>query len=65
MWIITICAVLSGLVVYGTYWFCDPQKNGNIKSKDEIVTHFVQEHLSAHPGLTGLFIAGLLSGALR
>ena len=65
MWIITIVSILSGLVVYATYWFCDPKLGGSIQEKDEIITHFVTEHLSANQGLTGLFIAGLLSGALR
>ena len=56
---------MAGLVVYSAYWACDPKLNKSIKTKDAIVTFFVEEHLSAYQGLAGLFIAGLLSGALR
>ena len=56
---------MAGLVVYSAYWACDPKLNKSIQTKDAIVTFFVEEHLSAYQGLAGLFIAGLLSGALR
>ena len=36
-----------------------------IEKKDELVTLFVLEHLVDFPGVPGIFIASLLSGALR
>ena len=65
MWAVVIGTILSGLAVYAVYWDCDPKLRGLIHKKDELVTYFVEEHLSAYQGLSGLFIAGLLGGALR
>ena len=65
MWVVVIGTILSGLAVYAVYWDCDPKLSGSILKKDELITYFVQEHLSIFQGLLGLFIAGLLGGALR
>ena len=65
MWVVVIGTILSGLAVYAVYWDCDPKLTGLIQKKDELVTFFVEEHLSVYQGLSGLFIAGLLGGALR
>ena len=65
MWIVVIGTILSGLAVYAVYWDCDPKLKGLIHKKDELITFFVEEHLSKYQGLLGLFIAGLLGGALR
>ena len=65
MWIVVIGTILSGLAVYAVYWDCDPKLTGLIHKKDELLTYFVKDHLTVHQGLSGLFIAGLLGGALR
>ena len=65
MWVVVIGAILSGLAVYAVYWDCDPKLTGLTQKKDELVTFFVIEHLSVYQGLSGLFIAGLVGGALR
>ena len=58
-------AILAGLVVYANYWSCDPKARGIIEKKDELPTLFVMEHLASFYGLPGVFMASLLSGALR
>ena len=65
MWVVVVGTILSGLAVYAVYWDCDPKLKGLIQKKDELITYFVKDHLSVHQGLSGLFIAGLLGGALR
>ena len=65
MWLVVIGTILCGMVVYAVYWDCDPKLKDHIEKKDELITYFVQEHLSLYQGLVGLFIAGLLGGALR
>ncbi len=65
LWILTGCAIIAGLVIYATYWSCDPQSLGLIDKKDELVTFFVLDHLLHFYGLPGLFLASLLSGSLR
>ncbi len=58
-------AIVAGLVVYATYWSCDPKAEGIIGKKDEMTPLFVMQHLTQFYGVPGLFVACLLSGALR
>ncbi|XP_049527929.1 sodium-coupled monocarboxylate transporter 1-like [Dermacentor silvarum] len=48
-----------------TAWFrgCDPTLLGAIKSMDQILPYYVRTYLVAVPGLSGLFLAGIVSAA--
>ncbi|KAK3878590.1 hypothetical protein Pcinc_016803 [Petrolisthes cinctipes] len=54
----------AGLVLFTTYEGCDPLAAGLISKKDQIVPFFVMDRLSSAPGLPGLFVACIFSGAL-
>ncbi|XP_056002478.1 sodium-coupled monocarboxylate transporter 1-like [Ostrea edulis] len=58
-------ACLAGIAVFAFYAMkgCDPSSNGEIKNPNQIIPLFVIEMLH-YPGVPGLFIAGLFSGAL-
>ena len=58
-------AIVAGLVVYANYWSCDPKAEGIIDKTDEIAPLFVMQHLVKFYGVPGVFVASLLSGALR
>lgn len=62
--VIWTLATMSGLAIFATYAGCDPLASGLIKRQDEIVPHFVAEYFAHIPGLGGLFLACVLSGAL-
>ncbi|XP_078590971.1 sodium-coupled monocarboxylate transporter 2-like [Branchiostoma floridae x Branchiostoma japonicum] len=62
--VITSCACLSGLVIYARYHGCDPLLAGAITSRDQILPYFVMDILSFLPGMPGLFVACVASGAL-
>ncbi|KAK7603215.1 hypothetical protein V9T40_003214 [Parthenolecanium corni] len=62
--IIKVLAVLVGLNIYAKYHLCDPVSAGLLKNSGKLVPHYVQEIASSFPGLTGIFIAGLISAAL-
>lgn len=65
LWVVVGSAVVAGLVIYANYWSCDPKAMGIITKKDELPTLFVMQHLVKFYGIPGVFIASLLSGALR
>lgn len=54
----------SGLVVYATYYDCDPLSTHEITAKDQILPLFVMQVLGNYPGMPGLFIAGLFGASL-
>ncbi|KAG7157234.1 Sodium-coupled monocarboxylate transporter 2-like 7, partial [Homarus americanus] len=56
--------MVAGLVIFATYEGCDPLAAGLITQKDQILPFFVMDRLSVVPGLTGLFVACIFSGAL-
>ena len=64
MFVMTTLAVLAGLAIFATYATCDPLRAGVTSRRDELVPHFVADQLGHVPGLGGLFIACVLSGAL-
>ncbi|XP_076438815.1 sodium-coupled monocarboxylate transporter 1-like [Babylonia areolata] len=55
----------AGIVIFAYYVQkgCDPLTDGSIKNSNQIVPYFVMEVLTV-PGLPGLFVACLFSGAL-
>ena len=54
----------GGMVVYAYYHDCDPIKAKQVKSKDQIFPMFVMQVVGDAPGIPGLFVAGVFSGAL-
>ena len=57
--------VLTGLTIYSYYEAvgCDPFRSGQIYSSNQILPYFIVDVLN-FPGLPGIFIAVLFSGAL-
>ncbi|KAJ4433269.1 hypothetical protein ANN_15528 [Periplaneta americana] len=53
-----------GLVMYATYYDCDPLKTKVITRSDQLIAYYVVDIASAIPGLPGLFVAGIFSAAL-
>ena len=54
----------AGMVAFAFYQDCDPLKAKQISKKDQIFPYFVMQLVGDFPGLPGLFVAGVLSGAL-
>ncbi|XP_053544880.1 sodium-coupled monocarboxylate transporter 2 isoform X2 [Bombina bombina] len=64
LWIILVCAVFSGLVMYAHYRGCDPWTAGFITAPDQMMPYFVMHIFRKMPGLPGLFVACAFSGTL-
>ncbi|XP_038620970.1 sodium-coupled monocarboxylate transporter 2 [Tachyglossus aculeatus] len=64
LWIILICAVFSGLIMYSHFKDCDPWTSGTISAPDQLMPYFVMEIFESMPGLPGLFVACAFSGTL-
>ncbi|KAM9302085.1 sodium-coupled monocarboxylate transporter 2-like [Gastrophryne carolinensis] len=64
LWMIMICAVFSGLVMYAYYEGCNPWAAGFIQAPDQMLPYFVMEIFSKMPGMPGLFVACAFSGTL-
>ncbi|XP_063900238.1 sodium-coupled monocarboxylate transporter 1-like isoform X2 [Zophobas morio] len=54
----------SGLLLYATFYKCDPLKTQLPVKKDQLLLLLVMKVLSTCPGLPGIFIAGTLSACL-
>lgn len=61
---LTICCY-SGLLIFATYYDCDPLLAGRIKADDQLLPLFVMETVGHLRGVPGLFIAGVFGAALR
>lgn len=61
---VLVCC-FSGLVVYATYYLCDPLSAGRIKADDQLLPLYVMETVGHLTGIPGLFIAGVFGAALR
>ncbi|CAG9826323.1 unnamed protein product [Diabrotica balteata] len=61
--IVLLCSY-CGLLVYATYYKCDPLTTMLAKEKDQLLPLLVMEILGDVPGLPGLFVAGIFSAAL-
>ncbi|PRD32231.1 UNVERIFIED_CONTAM: slc5a12 [Trichonephila clavipes] len=57
--------ILVGLIIYANYSTCDPIKTKQVSSPNQIFPLFVMDNLGFLPGLPGLFVSGIFSGALR
>ncbi|KTG37859.1 hypothetical protein cypCar_00000935 [Cyprinus carpio] len=62
--IVLTMGCLMGLVMYARYGEESPLDKGYVKSNDQMVLYFVMDVLQDLPGLPGLFVACLFSGAL-
>lgn len=54
--------MFAGLLMYATFYDCDPLTTKLAKAKDQLVPLLAMQTLKDIPGLTGLFIAGVFSG---
>lgn len=64
LWIIAICAIFCGLIMYSYYRDCDPWTSNAISAPDQLMPYFVMEIFATMPGLPGLFMACAFSGTL-
>ncbi|XP_055929194.1 sodium-coupled monocarboxylate transporter 2-like isoform X1 [Argiope bruennichi] len=63
--IITVTlTILVGLIIYANYSTCDPIRTKQVSTPNQIFPLFVMEYLGFLPGLPGLFVSGIFSGAL-
>ncbi|GBN85231.1 Sodium-coupled monocarboxylate transporter 2 [Araneus ventricosus] len=62
--LLTCITSMSGIVIYAFYFECDPIGAKMIQAPDQLFPRFVMETLGAFPGIPGLFVAGIFSGAL-
>merc|ERR1719402_590238 len=61
--LLLICAY-AGLVVFAFYHDCDPMTTRQVNKKDQLFPLFVMQVMKDYPGVPGLFVAGVFSGAL-
>ncbi|XP_059828780.1 sodium-coupled monocarboxylate transporter 1 isoform X4 [Hypanus sabinus] len=64
LWLTAVCAVLSGLVMYSTYYQCDPLTAKQVREPDQLLPYLVMDFLGDYPGVPGLFVASAYSGTL-
>uniref|UniRef100_A0A1B6CVL2 Sodium/solute symporter n=2 Tax=Clastoptera arizonana TaxID=38151 RepID=A0A1B6CVL2_9HEMI len=57
------CAVV-GLLIYAKFHDCDPLSSNAIKKSGQLVPYYIITTAGKYPGITGLFISGIVSGAL-
>lgn len=53
-----------GLIIYTTYYDCDPLESKAISRSDQLLAYYVMDIASTIPGLPGLFMAGIFSASL-
>lgn len=58
-------SVFAGLLMYAKYADCDPFTTGQVSKSDQLLPYYVMDVAVKIPGLSGLFIAGVVSAALR
>lgn len=52
------------MLVFATYYNCDPLESGRIRAYDQLLPLFVMETVGHLRGVPGLFIAGVFGAAL-
>ncbi|CAF4597451.1 unnamed protein product, partial [Rotaria sp. Silwood2] len=62
--LLLLCGIV-GLLIYAKYHDCDPLRAKIITKSDQFYPLFVMETFSRFPGLTGLFIAAVMSGSFK
>jgi len=61
--LLLLCAY-GGMVMYAYYHDCDPMTTRQVNKKDQLFPLFVMQVVKDYPGVPGLFVAGVFSGAL-
>nr|CAH0110367.1 unnamed protein product [Daphnia galeata] len=61
--LISLCCY-AGMVIYARYEDCDLLGAGIVSKPDQLFPRFVMDTLGNYPGVPGLFVAGIFSGAL-
>ncbi|KAI8045300.1 hypothetical protein M5D96_001480 [Drosophila gunungcola] len=56
--------IYNGLLLYATYYDCDPLTTKLAAAKDQLVPLLVVQTMSSYPGISGMFVAGVFSAAL-
>lgn len=64
VWVISILAIWSGIVIFANYYHCDPVALKVISRYDQLMPYFIMENMSNFPGFPGLFVASVFSGSL-
>lgn len=64
LFLILFLAFLNGIVMFAYYHGCDPVKMGRVVKKDQMFPLFIVDIIGNIPGLSGLLLASLFSGAL-
>lgn len=62
--LVTFCCY-TGLVVFATFYDCDPVLAKKIRKYDQILPYFIMKTASNIPALPGIFVSGVFSAALR
>eukprot|EP00795_Rhopilema_esculentum_P011646 gene11646-21891_t len=62
--IMIIICCSAGLVTFAVFADCDPRSARLIASNDQVIPYYVVSRLGRFPGVSGLFMACLMSGAL-
>ncbi|KAM6961564.1 sodium-coupled monocarboxylate transporter 1-like [Tautogolabrus adspersus] len=62
--IFLVSSVFAGLCLYSVFKNCDPLTAGLVSTPDQLIPYLVMGTLTSHPGLPGLFLAAVYSGAL-
>lgn len=62
--IVSLCCY-TGLVIYATFYNCDPLTIGAIRKSDQLLPYFVMTITGSIPALPGIFMSGVFSAALR
>ncbi|XP_017848100.1 sodium-coupled monocarboxylate transporter 1 isoform X1 [Drosophila busckii] len=59
-----IICFYNGLLLFASYYDCDPLTTQLAKAKDQLVPMLVMDTLRDFPGVPGMFVAGVFSAAL-
>ena len=62
--LLSLSCIFAGLVMYAFFRECDPILSKAVDKPDQMLPYFMMKVCSQIPGLPGLFIAGIFSGAL-
>ncbi|KAK0176391.1 hypothetical protein PV328_000534 [Microctonus aethiopoides] len=54
----------TGIVIYATFYDCDPVTTKQIRKPDQLLPFFVMKISDSVPGLPGVFVSGVFSAAL-
>jgi sodium-coupled monocarboxylate transporter 8/12 len=64
LFLVSLCS-FGGLVIFAKYKTCDPLKAKIVSTSDQLFPLFVMDVMGNYPGIPGVFVAGIFSGALR